>query len=412
MATIALYGMHTELMPMRMEELERSISDYDQELFSLKTQVLTIDRNVCNMEDVTGLIQKSTLMQERAVSSVETIDKEMEEFIGEAIVVDHQVAELVNQQKDDFYSKYRYLKPGCEKDFWEKAIDKAHSVGEWCKEHWKATVTIVLVGVLVAAIFMCPVTAAYLLFAAKTVGLTLLGGVIGGSLRALTGGSFWEGFEDGAFGGILGALLFGGIAGGNTALTFVQLMKAAGMVGGSVSLIGDIGDVLIKGEDISLGQMIQHAVVSAAFSMAFAAVFYGIGKAISALRPQPVGEGTGGGSSAEGGAEPGTLSDVEARQWYLEQEAKIPNMIDDSLPLEQQAKQAFELRNQFRTQARELMSNRQLAESLNITDPNLTWEQIIQKQIDKGLTGDDIYKAIIESAQRSRTSVNQLLGLE
>lgn len=109
---------------------------------------------------------------------------------------------------------------------------------------------------------------------------------------------------------------------------------------------------------------------------------------------------------------PGTLSNVDTRKWYLEQEAKIPNLIDHSLPLEQQAKQAFDLRNQYRMQARELMSDRQLAESLNATDPNLTWEQIIQKQIDKGLSGDDIYKAIIESSQRSRTSVNQLLGLE
>ena len=225
--------------------------------------------------------------------------------------------------KPDFYSKYRYLKPDCEKDFCEKAIDRAHSTGEWCREHWKATVTIVLVGVLVAAIFMCPVTAAYLLFVAKTVGLTLLGGVIGGSLRALTGGSFWEGFEDGTFGGILGAQLFGGIAGGNTALTFAQLMRAAGTVGISVSLIGDIGDVLIKGEDISLGQMIQHAVVSAAFSRAFAAVFYGIGKALRALRPQPVGEGTGGGSSAEGGTDAVTYKRVQGGSGNNASQARI-----------------------------------------------------------------------------------------
>ena len=118
------------------------------------------------------------------------------------------------------------------------------------------------------------------------------------------------------------------------------------------------------------------------------------------------------GNLFEGGIEPGTLSNIDARKWYLEQEAKIPDLIHDSLPLEQQARQAFELRNQYRTQARELMSDRQLAESLYVTDPNLTWEQIIQKQIDKGLSGDDIYKAIIESSQRSRTSVNQLLGLE
>lgn len=87
-------------------------------------------------------------------------------------------------------------------------------------------------------------------------------------------------------------------------------------------------------------------------------------------------------------------------------------MIDRSLPIEEQARQAFDLRNQYRTQARELMSDRQLAESLYKTDPNLTWEQIVQKQISKGLSGDDIYRAIIESSQRSRTSVNQALGLE
>ena len=107
-----------------------------------------------------------------------------------------------------------------------------------------------------------------------------------------------------------------------------------------------------------------------------------------------------------------SLSNVEARRWYLEQEAKIPDMIDKSLTLEEQAKQAFNLRNQFRTQARELMADRATAESLYKIDPNLTWEEIVRKQSEKGLEGDDIYKAIIESSQRSRKSVNKSLGLE
>ena len=58
------------------------------------------------------------------------------------------------------------------------------------------------------------------------------------------------------------------------------------------------------------------------------------------------------------------------------------------------------------------MLDQQLAESLLWTDPNLTWDQIIQKQIAKGLSGDDIYREILESSQRSRTSINQSLGLE
>lgn len=58
------------------------------------------------------------------------------------------------------------------------------------------------------------------------------------------------------------------------------------------------------------------------------------------------------------------------------------------------------------------MSDRALANSLNVTDPNLTWEQIVQKQINNGFTGDDIYKAILKSSQRSRPEVNQMLGFE
>ena len=107
-----------------------------------------------------------------------------------------------------------------------------------------------------------------------------------------------------------------------------------------------------------------------------------------------------------------SLSDVDARKWYLAQEAKIPDLIDYSQSLEQQAYQAFSLRNQYRTTARELMTDRIKAESLYKTDPNRTWEQIIQKQIDKGLSGDDIYREIIKSSKRSRKSVNNSLGLE
>mgnify|MGYP001658867278 FL=1 len=66
------------------------------------------------------------------------------------------------------------------------------------------------------------------------------------------------------------------------------------------------------------------------------------------------------------------MSNVEARKRYLEQEEKIPDMIDKSLSLEDQAKQAFNLRNKFRTQTRELMADRKLAESLYKTDPNRT----------------------------------------
>ena len=107
-----------------------------------------------------------------------------------------------------------------------------------------------------------------------------------------------------------------------------------------------------------------------------------------------------------------SMSNVDVRKWYLSQEAKIPELIDTSQSLENQAYQAFSLRNEFRTTARELMADRATAESLYITDPNRTWEQMVNKQINNGLIGDDIYRAIINSSQKSRPSVNKSLGLE
>ncbi len=74
------------------------------------------------------------------------------------------------------------------------------------------------------------------------------------------------------------------------------------------------------------------------------------------------------------GLESGTLRNVDARKWHLGQEVKIPDLIDNSLPLEQQTRQAFDLGNQYGTQAGELISDRQLAESLHADDSNLTWE--------------------------------------
>ncbi len=106
-----------------------------------------------------------------------------------------------------------------------------------------------------------------------------------------------------------------------------------------------------------------------------------------------------------------SMNNREARQWYLDQEEKIPDVIDPNASLDQQARQAFNQRNKIRTTARELMSDRDAAESLYKTDPNKTWEQMIDRAIEKGYTGDDIYKYIIGSSQRSRPSVNKQLGL-
>ena len=105
----------------------------------------------------------------------------------------------------------------------------------------------------------------------------------------------------------------------------------------------------------------------------------------------------------------GTLSDRTSRAWYLSQEAQIPALLNKAQPLQQQAMQAFTLRNSYRTYARELMADREYAAYLNKVEPNMTWQQIVDKYSGQ-YSGDSLWNRIIEGSQSSRSSVNTSLG--
>ncbi|MEE5145058.1 hypothetical protein V2J91_03000 [Pseudomonas alliivorans] len=110
-------------------------------------------------------------------------------------------------------------------------------------------------------------------------------------------------------------------------------------------------------------------------------------------------------------AQPKNLTDREARAWYLSKEAEIPARINSSASLEEQAKQAFSMRDDLRSMARELISNRTLADSLSKTDPNKTWSEIVNKYSSQGLSGDKLWAKSIEKSQSSRSSVNDGMGV-
>jgi hypothetical protein len=107
----------------------------------------------------------------------------------------------------------------------------------------------------------------------------------------------------------------------------------------------------------------------------------------------------------------GSLSNLHARQWYINQLARIPNIMDKTKPLEYQARQAFDFRNQVRTHTRNAMYDRVAADRLFGTKPNMTWEQIVQKYTKKGLQGDSLYREIIKASQRSDHVVNEKFGM-
>jgi len=108
---------------------------------------------------------------------------------------------------------------------------------------------------------------------------------------------------------------------------------------------------------------------------------------------------------------PASLSSYQTRIWYKWQEYLIGGKLNYAEGLEQAARQAYELRNGIRTLARQSMSDREWAEYLLQNERNMTFEELVQKNIDRGLSGDDIWNKIIESSMSSRDSVDALFKL-
>lgn len=109
----------------------------------------------------------------------------------------------------------------------------------------------------------------------------------------------------------------------------------------------------------------------------------------------------------------GKLGDVEVRQWYKVHDENIPNMIDRTKTPEEQARQAHGLRNEYRTQARELMADQKARAELDKNNPNKTFEELLaDKMKRKGLTRDEAVEDILKTATKTNAAVNKKLGLE
>ena len=109
----------------------------------------------------------------------------------------------------------------------------------------------------------------------------------------------------------------------------------------------------------------------------------------------------------------GKLDNKTVREWYIYQSEWIHSQISTELPIEERARQAFELRNQYRRQARDLMADQELRRKLDREDPLWAWEALIAHKMQKrpGISREDAVRSIYESAVRSRRSVNEKFGL-
>jgi hypothetical protein len=157
---------------------------------------------LCLPGELKDAIRAFTQTQERMIASLDALGRRIEQFAENAARIDNAAADLINRRKDEFYKEHSRLKPECEKGGWEKIRDFADSVGEWCAKNWQTALKIIAVAVLVAASVVLICTGVGGIFAAMAWGAVLgagIGGLSGGILSAIHGGSFFDGFVNVAF---------------------------------------------------------------------------------------------------------------------------------------------------------------------------------------------------------------------
>jgi hypothetical protein len=114
--------------------------------------------------------------------------------------------------------------------------------------------------------------------------------------------------------------------------------------------------------------------------------------------------------------EPGTLSDIETSAVYSQFELRLRDLdvqlVSQGVNAEERARVLSRLRGSLRVWTRELMSNRQAAEWLDVNESNPTFDEMVTRNRAKGLEGDAVYEAIIETATHSHYAPETLDDFE
>ncbi|WP_298532204.1 polymorphic toxin-type HINT domain-containing protein [uncultured Ruminococcus sp.] len=209
MATISLYKDKVNGVGSLLDDIIKSVNNLDVQLGTLKNTLQGVDSSTCNLQDTVDSISSSSKSEKDKIADLKKLNGKLTDFIETTTNRDNSARDEINKQKDDFYTKYKYLKPECEKSRTEKFVESLKKVCDWCKEHWKLIATIVIVVVSVAVLLIPGVGPIIAGACWGAIMGAVIGGVSGGLESMAQGGSFLKGFEDGALSGAISGAISG-----------------------------------------------------------------------------------------------------------------------------------------------------------------------------------------------------------
>ncbi|MBR0529341.1 MAG: hypothetical protein IJJ76_06180 [Ruminococcus sp.] len=228
MATITLYKDKVNGVGGLIDDIIKSANNLSVQLGTLKNTLQGVDSSTCNLQDTVDSISSSSKSEDEKIDDLKTLNSKLTDFIEMTSNRDASAKSEINKAKEEFYTKYSYLKPECEKSTWERIKDGLKKAAEWCKKHWKEI--LIALEVLTAIVCLC-------IPGLQGVGVAILtnmlkGLVIGALVGAVIGGI--SGYAQYGVKGILGGMLNGLVDG--------ALMGAAfGGISGLGAGLGAIG---------------------------------------------------------------------------------------------------------------------------------------------------------------------------
>ncbi len=115
MATITLYKDKVNGVGSLLDDIIKSSNNLNAQLGTLRNTLQRVDSSTCNLQDTVDSISFSSKSEKEKVEDLKRLNSKLTEFIEITTQREASAKSEIERAKKDFYTKYSYLKPDCEK---------------------------------------------------------------------------------------------------------------------------------------------------------------------------------------------------------------------------------------------------------------------------------------------------------
>lgn len=290
MAIISLSKTSIDVMADLVDGASLAVDGFCDQLISLGQMTALVNEEVYDLSVVRAEIQASTEIQVDKSSAIISFGVSIDVYASDVIRIDEDVEDLINERKEEFYEEYEYLKPDCEREWYEVFADWCSDVMEFIADNINVIISGIVLYIAVLAYLALVVTAVVLICtgAGAPVGAVLLGLAITFAIGAVVGvGGYFLSLGinylfTGEFDFNIWELLAAAFCGGGSAVFTVFLSTIVGPYAAAIisntafafleTLSGKCARNVFGGDDMPIVEIFELAFKNAAINAAVSAL--------------------------------------------------------------------------------------------------------------------------------------------